>query len=301
MNEQLLELEKQLQSKQITEEQYQAERSRLERESLFLGDFDNEIKLSPLGTAPVGLSPSPEIINSSAEYYRTFPNALSNILQYRGQSEPTPPQQGGFTQEQLKAQEAESILFAPTESQLKAQSNTTINTGNQEPSTFFRADYNKDNIPDYLQSNDFGNTEQMLKKRSDFNNDQEYYDYLKSTGVSDENISELGLKVGNTNIMDEFNKYLPFMNPYGSNIETELYSLGRFVGMDKGTKGRNLGIASSALSAGLGGARTLLSGLAQQKQTELSAEEIRRQLAQKNYTQQVQYMNQNSRGGVTNG
>ena len=300
MNEQLLELERQFQNKQITEEQYQAERSRLERESLFLGDFDNEIKLSPLGNTPVGLSPSPEISNSSAEYYRTFPNALSNILQYRGQSESAPPQQGGFTQEQLKAQEAESILFAPTESQLKAQSNTTINTGNQEPSTFFRADYNKDNIPDYLQSNDFGNTEQMLKKRSDFNNDQEYYDYLKSTGVSDENISELGLKVGNTNIMDEFNKYLPFMNPYGSNIETELYSLGRFAGMDKGTQGRNLGIASSALSAGLGGARTLLSGLAQQKQTELSAEEIRRQLAQKNYTQQVQYMNQNSRG-VTNG
>jgi hypothetical protein len=89
------------------------------------------------------------------------------------------------------------------------------------------------------------------------------------------------------------------MNPYGSNIETELYSLGKFIGTEKGTEGRGLGIASSAVSAGLGGARTLLSGLAQQKQTEKTTEEIRRQLALKKYTQQQQYLNQNSRGGKT--
>ena len=181
-------------------------------------------------------------------------------------------------------------------------STTPQTNPSDKPSTFFNADYNSDNIPDYLQNTDFGEAEQTQKRRTDFETDQEYYDYLKSRGVSDSDISELNLKLGQqpTSVMDEFNKFIPFLNPYGSNIETELYSLGRFAGMDKGTQGRNLGIASSALSAGLGGARTLLSGLAQQKQTELSAEEIRRQLAQKNYTQQVQYMNQNSRGGTTN-
>lgn len=279
MNEQLLELERHFQNKQITEEQYQAERSRLERESLFLGDFDNEIKLSPLGTTPVGLSPSPEISNSSAEYYRTFPNALSNILQYKGQSESTPPQNNTSVDTGIQGQDNISYNDPQySENQRLSLRSATIENPNLNQ---------VDLIPSGINP-----SEEAKKLNLLFPNAVE--NIVKYTG--EDNTSEKS-----TNIMDEFNKYLPFMNPYGSNIETELYSLGRFVGMDKGTQGRNLGIASSALSAGLGGARTLLSGLAQQKQTELSAEEIRRQLAQKNYTQQVQYMNQNSRGGVTNG
>ena len=100
-------------------------------------------------------------------------------------------------------------------------------------------------------------------------------------------------------LQDAFSQYLPFMNPYGTDIGTELYSLGKFIGTKPGTQGKGLGIASSALAAGLGGARTLLSGLAQQKQTEKTAEEIRRQLAQRHYTPQTQYLNQNNRGGST--
>lgn len=279
MNEQLLELERQFQNKQITEEQYQAERSRLEKESLFLGDFDNEIKLSPLGNTPIELSPSAEVSDANANYYRTFPNALSNILQYRGQSETTPPQNNTSVDTGIQGQDNISYNDPQySENQRLPLRSSTIENPNLNQ---------VDLIPSGINP-----SEEAKKLNLLFPNAVE--NVVKYTG--EDNTSEKS-----TNIMDEFNKYLPFMNPYGSNIETELYSLGRFVGMDKGTQGRNLGIASSALSAGLGGARTLLSGLAQQKQTELSAEEIRRQLAQKNYTQQVQYMNQNSRGGVTNG
>ena len=279
MNEQLLELERQFQNKQITEEQYQAEKSRLEREALFLGDFDNEIKLSPLGTTPIGLSPSPDISNSSANYYRTFPNALSNILQYKGQSETTPPQNTTSVDTGIQGQD--NISY--NDPQYNDNQRLPLRSATIENPNLSQVDL----IPSGITP-----SEEAKKLNLLFPNAVE--NIVKYT-------DEDGTSKKSTNIMDEFNKYIPFMNPYGSNIETELYSLGRFVGMDKGTQGRNLGIASSALSAGLGGARTLLSGLAQQKQTELSAEEIRKQLAQKNYTQQVQYMNQNNRGGVTNG
>lgn len=279
MNEQLLELERQFQNKQITEEQYQAERSRLERESLFLGDFDNEIKLPPLGTSPVELSPSPDVSNYSAQYYRTFPNALSNILQYKGESEVSPQNIFGVDLP-TGIQGQDNISYNDPQynedQRLPLRGNTTIENRNLKQ---------EDLIPSGINP-----SEEAKKLNLLFPNAVE--NIVKYTG--EDNTSEKS-----TNIMDEFNKYLPFMNPYGSNIETELYSLGRFAGMDKGTKGRNLGIASSALSAGFGGARTLLSGLAQQKQTELSAEEIRRQMAQRNYTPQTKYLNQNSRGGTT--
>ena len=102
-----------------------------------------------------------------------------------------------------------------------------------------------------------------------------------------------------SDVMSMADKYLPFLNPYGTDISTELFSLGRFAGMEKGTQGRGLGIASSALSAGLGGARTFMSGLAQSKQMSRVEEDMRKQLEEKKYTKNAQYLNQNSRGGVT--
>lgn len=277
MNEQLLELERQFQNKQITEEQYQTEKSRLERESLFLGDFDNEIKLSPLGNTPIELSPSTEVSDANANYYRTFPNALSNILQYSGQSETSPT----------------NIFGVDLPTGIQGQDNISYNdpqyNENQRLSPLATSTIENPNlnvgeaIPSGVNPSD--EAKRMAKL---FPNAVE--NITKYTGDKEE--SPLDFK-------QSFDKFLPFMNPYGSNIETELYSLGKFIGTEKGTEGRNLGIASSALSAGLGGARTLLSGLAQQKQTEKSAEEIRRQLALKKYTQQQQYLNQNSRGGKT--
>ena len=102
-----------------------------------------------------------------------------------------------------------------------------------------------------------------------------------------------------SDVMSMADKYLPFLNPYGTDISTELFSLGRFAGMEKGTQGRGLGIASSALSAGLGGARTFMSGLAQSKQMSRVEEDMRKQLEEKKYTKNAQYLNQNSRGEVT--
>lgn len=180
----------------------------------------------------------------------------------------------------------------------KTEQNRPPNSGQPQnglelPSNYLESDYDTDNIPDHLQ-------ESSNKKREDFETDQEYYDYLKSRGVSDVDISELGLKINQpTNVMSEFNKFIPFLNPYGSNIEMELRKFGQNLALKEGTPGRGLGIASSAVAAGLGGARTLLSGLAQQKQTEITADEIRRQMAQRNYTPQTKYLNQNSRGGTT--
>lgn len=95
-----------------------------------------------------------------------------------------------------------------------------------------------------------------------------------------------------------FEQMMPFFNPYGTNIQTDLYSLGNFIGQPKGATGRGLGIASSATALGLGAGRTFLSGLANAKQTNRATEEARRQMAQRLYTPQMQYMNNNYLGGT---
>lgn len=163
-------------------------------------------------------------------------------------------------------QQGNLVMLPQTEGNT-GQTTTSPAPANQ-PFNFFEANYNKDGIPDYLQDTNFGKVDETKTE--------------ETTKTLDFN--------------DAFSKYLPFMNPYGTDIGTELYSLGKFIGTDKGTKGRGLGIASSAISAGLGGARALLSGLAAQKQTEFTADEIRRQMALKNYTPQTMYLNQNNRG-----
>jgi len=95
-----------------------------------------------------------------------------------------------------------------------------------------------------------------------------------------------------------FGQMMPFFNPYGSNLQTDLYSLGNFIGTPRGTTGRGLGVASSATALGLGAGRTFLSGLANAKQTGRATEEARRQMALRLYTPQMQYMNTNYLGGT---
>lgn len=100
---------------------------------------------------------------------------------------------------------------------------------------------------------------------------------------------------GNT---DLFSKLAPFFNPYGSNVQTDLYQLGSFLGMPKGSQGRGMGVASSAAALGLGAGRTLMSGFANSRQTARAQEEERRRMAQRSYTPQMQYVNTNYLGGT---
>lgn len=60
---------------------------------------------------------------------------------------------------------------------------------------------------------------------------------------------------------------MPPINFSGSDLSTELYSLGMNLAAPSGTKGKGLGIASSAGSALLGASRDFLSGFAMQKQS----------------------------------
>lgn len=312
MNEQLLaELERKLQNNEITLEQYLAQKAMLENQNLLVQDFSQAIEPQQV--------PSPQPTSLEMQYlngnisYKDYQANLNNNMQ------------GGFTPQELARQEAEPIINPGQTSTPQINTGMVSDLFNVEfPSRTQSAPLEtgiqgQDNIlyndPQYSEN-------QILPLRSvniknpNFNPNLNPGDLAPSGINPSEEAKKLSLiypnateniaKYTDTNSTEEapldfkqsFEKFLPFMNPYGSNIETELYSLGKFIGTEKGTQGRGLGIASSALSAGLGGARTLLSGLAQQKQTEKTAEEIRRKLALKNYTPQTQYLNQNSRGGI---
>lgn len=95
-----------------------------------------------------------------------------------------------------------------------------------------------------------------------------------------------------------FNQSLPFFNPYGTNLESDFYALGNFLGTERGTTGRGMGIASSAIASGLGSARTLLSGLANSRATNRAILQTREQMARRNYTAETQYPNYNYLGGT---
>lgn len=95
----------------------------------------------------------------------------------------------------------------------------------------------------------------------------------------------------------DWNNYAPFLNPYGTDLQTDFYNLGRFTGMEKGTSGRGLGIASAGVSALLGGARTALSGYANSVATARVQQEARERMQRRNYTPQTQYRNNNYIGG----
>lgn len=102
-----------------------------------------------------------------------------------------------------------------------------------------------------------------------------------------------GSKTQPFNFMD----YLSAYNPYSTDMQTDFYNLGSFLGTPKGTKGRGLGIASSATAAGLGALRTTLSGLANSKSANRTAQNAREAMARRLYTPQSQYGNQNNTGG----
>lgn len=94
---------------------------------------------------------------------------------------------------------------------------------------------------------------------------------------------------------------MPAINFAGSDLSTELYSLGMNIGKAPGTKGRTAGIVGSAGAALLGGARDVLGGLAFQKASQRSKDYIAQQMAKQKYTADDQYLDNNTVGGFRYG
>lgn len=70
-------------------------------------------------------------------------------------------------------------------------------------------------------------------------------------------------QAGQLNALEQASMYASMFNPYGSDLETELYSLGRGIGNaqnGQGGVGNTLGIIGAAGAALLGGTRSALSG-----------------------------------------
>jgi hypothetical protein len=94
---------------------------------------------------------------------------------------------------------------------------------------------------------------------------------------------------------------IPLIYPGGTDLSTELYSFGRGLGMEKGTKGRGLTIAGGAGAAILGGTRDVLSGLGYEKQQNLVRDWYRARQQDNFYTPSPQTGNTNTVGGITQG
>lgn len=126
---------------------------------------------------------------------------------------------------------------------------------------------------------------------------ESFNEYYNTLPINNREL-EMPRQEGNANKNNLFDQMMPFFNPYGSNVQTDLYSLGSFLGTPKGTQGRGLGVASSAIALGLGAGRTLMSGYANSKATARAQEEAREKMAQRGFTQQMQYGNTNYLGGT---
>lgn len=142
-----------------------------------------------------------------------------------------------------------------------------------------------------------------FKTREDYVNYRNENGYDKTTAGEDWDAYNQALDGDKSNPQNQggnnlFEQFMPFFNPYGSNVQTDLYQLGSALGMPKGAQGKGLGVASSAAALGLGAGRTLMSGFANSRQTARAQEDTRNQMMQRNYRPQMQYGNTNYRGGT---
>lgn len=96
-----------------------------------------------------------------------------------------------------------------------------------------------------------------------------------------------------------FKNGIPLIPVGGSSMEQELYQAGRFAGMPKGTPGKGFGIASALTAALLNAARTSLSGASAQYQTQQVYADAERRKAERRYSDNQQYRNQNTIGGIS--
>lgn len=87
----------------------------------------------------------------------------------------------------------------------------------------------------------------------------------------------------------------------GVSLESSLFNIGRYAGMDSDVSGRNLGLAGSIGKTLFGGARTLASGIGFSKKNEFVKDYYKDQQKDVNYTPAPQYQNNNYMGGYSYG
>ena len=89
-----------------------------------------------------------------------------------------------------------------------------------------------------------------------------------------------------------------YLNPWGGDMNTNAYMLGRAFGSEKGSRGRGLGIASGIGNLGLGLARTIGSGVGYAKRYDETMDTYRRnRTMDRTYTNQPSYYDTNMTGG----
>jgi hypothetical protein len=126
----------------------------------------------------------------------------------------------------------------------------------------------------------------------------------KGSDIPNSNIDDKGrlLTDGSSSYSDPSNPFtFPLFNSAGSDLSTELYSLGMGIGAEPGTKGRGATIAGSAGAAALDIAGTVLSGVGFSKRNRFLEEEERRKQQDVDYTPNSQTANSNITGGLSYG
>lgn len=110
----------------------------------------------------------------------------------------------------------------------------------------------------------------------------------------------------NPNFMEQIGMFASQLNPYGSDLETELYTLGRSIGnisSGQGSPGNTLSLIGSAGSALFGGARSTLSGFSNSKADNRYWQwmQERRRRQQYSANPQTQNTQADALGGITQG
>lgn len=149
-------------------------------------------------------------------------------------------------------------------------------TGPQGPSAPryanpFTMDANANNIPDYLQmtsGQDMGMEQEITAGEEDWQN--------RTAGF-------------------------PFIFAGGSDLSTELYSLGRAIGAPAGSRGRMMTGISSAGAAAFDIARNIAGGIGFEKRNQYVRDWYANQQRQNSFTPNPQYRNTNTVGGITYG
>jgi len=90
----------------------------------------------------------------------------------------------------------------------------------------------------------------------------------------------------------------PMINPGGSDLSTEIYSLGRALGSPKGTPGRGMNIVGAGGAAALDIARNLASGIGFSKRNQYVMDWYKKKQQERNYVPDSQSEDQNSTGGM---
>lgn len=94
------------------------------------------------------------------------------------------------------------------------------------------------------------------------------------------------------------NDIFPALNLAGSNLDTELYALGRGIGASKGTNGRGATIVGAGGAAALDIAGSIASGIGFERRNQMMRDFADEKMKEINYTPAPQYQNENTTGGA---